>query len=228
METKVRWLRSDEFTGPLVKKMSSAIAERRFTPKTDRGFFVNRVRAGVVEGKFIEKVVGKREILDPFGNRLELPFVNYDVVQFRFSSEAPQIELVNPTRSSKRLILYLSEITGESFAVAPLEIDLRRWIDSISRAWGRVSVTEIDFSDVSISANLAADVRFFGTEKVLDGALGFLGPRATAISKAKLSVSVNRRSVSMEISRTGSLKANVELESAAIGELRTMLGEQQP
>lgn len=228
METKVRWLLSEEFSGSLLKKLSAAIADRSFTPKSDRGFFVTRVRAGVVAGKFIEKIAGKREILDPFGNRVELPFVSYEVVQFRFSADRPQIELVNPTRSPKRLILFLGEITGESFAVAPFEIDLRQWIDSISRAWGKVSVREVDFGDISISANLAADVNFYGAGNVLDEAVDFLGRRATAVSKAKLSVTINRRPVVLELSRSGSLRANVELEPEAIGELRAMLSKQQP
>lgn len=228
METKVRWLLCDEFSGSLLKKLSAAVTERGFTPNSDRGFFVTRVRAGVVAGKFIEKITGKREILDPFGNRVELPFVNYEVVQFRFSADRPQIELVNPTRSPKRLILYLGEITGESFAVAPIEIDLRQWIDAIARAWGKVTVTEVAFGDISISANLAAELNFYGAGNVLDEAVNFLGRRATAVSKAKLGVTINRRPVVLELSRSGSLRANVELEPEAVGELRAMLGQQRP
>src|SRR5438045_3884881 len=148
METNIRWLRSDEFFPGLLKKFGAAIAEHVFTPEARRGFFLTRSRNNSISAKFIEKVTGERELVDPFGNRVQLPCVTYEVIQFRLSSEFPQLELINAGRSPKKLLFFLTEISRESFAVAPVELDLKKWIKAISDAFGKAEVSDIDYSDL--------------------------------------------------------------------------------
>lgn len=107
METRVRWWSSAELNGRLIKQFTLAINAHKFDDRSNRGFLIDRSNSRSIEGKFIEKSAGNRAFTDPFGRRIELPYISYEVIAFRFSSEAPHIELTNYARTPKKLTIFL-------------------------------------------------------------------------------------------------------------------------
>lgn len=223
METKLKWFQSDQISTSLLKKFSTAIADHPFKQDGTRGFFVTKTRSTSITAKFIEKISGNRELVDPFGNRIQLPFVTYEILQFRISSEFPHLELLNPSKSPKKLFFFLTEITRESFGIAPAEVDVKTWILTIASVFGKADISHINYSDVMVSPNVAADINFYGGGDVVGDAQNFVGRRSSNIVSAKVVARVENRDTIFEIARSGTLRANVALDGRAIDELRGTL-----
>lgn len=223
METKLRWFQSEQVSPALLNKFADAITAHPFTAESSRGFLVTKRRSGSLTARFIEKVSGSREIVDPFGNRLQLPFVTYEMVRFRISCEFPNLELLNAAKSPRKLFFFLTEISKESFAMSPVEIDVKKWIAEIGSTFGNIEVTEIKYHDLMVSPDVAADVAFYGTRNVVVEARNFIGKRSASVAKAKLSATIENRRLALELSAGGTLKANTSLDGKIVDDLRGTL-----
>lgn len=227
MEAKVKWMRGEEFTHPLFKALASDITRNTFSPKTNRGFFVTRARGNSISAKFIEKVSGNRKLTDPFGNTLELPYVTYEVLQFRLSLDFPQLEFVNSGRTTKKLFLYLTELSGASFGISPVHLDVNQFVQDIGAAWGGATIPAVDCSDVMITSEVAADVSFFGSGNVITTSQSFLKGRTHTLSRAKIEFK-DHRYPKLEVFNSGTVRIQGNPDVSAIDELRGLVAKQGP
>lgn len=120
----------------------------------------------MVLGTFIDRIETVDVVQDPLGGELEFPRIEFRNVEFRVSTEYPQLEVTNPPRNFSGFLTRLGEHLQFSTPITSVEADPLQWLDQIEKEIGRVSVLAIALSDISITRTISAKVCLTGTDDV--------------------------------------------------------------
>jgi hypothetical protein len=225
METRIKWLQSSALGKVLLEGLETALRRNAFTKSLPRGFILERTRNDAIAGKYIERVEGKKNFTDPFGNTVELPTLNFDTTEFRISSGNPQLEFINPTRALKRLLILLGELADFGLSVQEVQVDVLRWATLASRSIGRLELNEVVYRDVTVTGSTAATIAFFGGANVQKDAAAFIGKRGHAVSRVTGSVRVGLRQYHCSFVESGRFTISPEPDPQVVRVVRESLAE---
>lgn len=125
---RIRWLGA-QWTST-IRSLALKMKGVPFTPDSNDGFIVDRVRDTSMEARYIEKFSYQEAITDPFGNEEVYDRVSYRQLQFNLYKEFPNIELLNSHRSTHAYISKLLEFSNFSVSIIHLEVNLLDWVEA--------------------------------------------------------------------------------------------------
>lgn len=224
METRVKWIESPQIDSGAMKNLAREIQGRIFSQNVSRGFLPDAIRRPrFITGKFIERIEGTRLVADPFGSSLELPFVTFETVTFRISSEFPHFEILDAPRSLNRFTNFLSEISGVRFSLSPVSADPMLWAENLSQTWGEMTVSELRSDNLTITPSLSADITLSGSCDILVAARKYFSPRPLVVSIINATFGEGARQIRATLSNLGSCKVTLEPQDQRFADLRTAL-----
>jgi hypothetical protein len=216
METRIKWLISDEVNGALLARLRGAFQQKPFSASASRGFILQRTRDNVLSGKFIEKIEGKQSILDPFGRTIELPHLTFHTAEFRISSSTPQLELCNPPQGMRGFFTLLGEAADFQISFRRPEVSVWDWIKAFGRAGDEVRLHEIECRDVVVSGAVAANISFYGTENLKRDSQMLLERRKHRVSRASGLLKVGLREYRVSFAESGTFRISPEADESVV------------
>jgi hypothetical protein len=206
METRIKWLHSPSLSGRNLGLLIAGIQAAPFTQESERGFIPTEIRGRSVSGRYIERISGKKIFIDPFGQKIEVPFITFETTTFRIGLNSPQIEITNPPRSLKRFFNTIASMSETTFTITPVSVNVVDWIDLLTSKLGDSYVSEIKCDDLSLSPSLVADMTFSGGKDVLQSTRQFLKSNFRNVSYALVNFDLGNQSLQVALYSTGIAK----------------------
>lgn len=123
--SKFRWLHSEWPVS--IRVLAKRIKAKPFDDVSNHGFVLDRARDDYLEARYIERIEYTDTVIDPFGNELLFPRVEFRQSIFRATAAKPGLELRNPPRSTQSLLNRLSEAVDFEVAIKQIEVDVLDW-----------------------------------------------------------------------------------------------------
>jgi hypothetical protein len=146
-----------------------AIRLSRFEYKSDAqtGFILDRARADVVEGRFVERVSVSERVINPFGVEEMFDRVEFRIAEFRATEGDHGLEVINPPRSTTMFLNHLSEACDDALALQAVDLNPLLWGSLISDQVGeRCEFRSLQLSKLSLSETVSAQIVLNGTSDV--------------------------------------------------------------
>lgn len=225
MESRTRWYASPQITRTFLNALKGGVSKRAFTTKSERGFLITSSRQDSVSGRYIEKITGKRLVPDPFGQTIELPFVTFETITFRLSSNFPQIELIDAPRNAKRLFLAISGVVTDTFSVEPVQWNVVDVLEAMESFVQNLRVEEAHFLGVPVTEKLVSDVVFYGSGDIRAAALREMKGKANRLGTTKGAFEFRTRNYRFEVSGLAGVKLKRVPDDELVVEFRSLAGK---
>jgi hypothetical protein len=216
---RVRWYAAE---WPIsLKTLGSRMKAHAFRADSITGFIIDRVRDNFVNGRYIEKIAYQETLTTPFGEEQVFDRILYRQLEFNLFSVFPNIELLDAPRSTQGYVGKLMELNDFAVSLAPLEIDLLKWVTAFQDAIGiEVTVDSLQVSGLELESNVTARMSL-SSDKDVRGPLG----RATRgkrfnLDRVQLKFPHQDRLVSILMTSSGSAKLEESILDQFIQPLR--------
>lgn len=176
MRRRVRWYDLDLLGAPVSRLAEMMIADE-YNDDDGAGFVIENASKSMVSGSFIERIDIEDVVSDPHGNMLKFSRVEFRQIEFKILSGRPSLELIDPPRTCKPFFHKLERMLDYRVALSPVAPDLRKWLKALESLVGKVTVTSIAVSGVSMSGRVSADVMLSGSDDVRKELVKLLGDR---------------------------------------------------
>ena len=165
--TRHKWLRAE---WPItMRSLASKLKLNRYSEDSSAGFFVDRVRDHSVEARFIEKIIYRDTIIDPFENISEIERLEFSQCEFIASDITPSLELINPPRSTQRFASSLIEITDFLTSISQINIDVLKWSEIFSEISNTpIIIDTIHLGEIDIYKEVRASMIIRGRNDILN------------------------------------------------------------
>jgi len=219
---RIKWLAG---SWPLsIRQLAQRIRVDVLTPESMSGFLVTRVRESSIEARFIEKIISEESIIDPFGNEIKFERTSYVETAFRFSSEFPEVELLNPPRSIGPFSSRILQICNFEAAWANLNVDVLAWADNIQKNIAdKIIIDRAHVKDVVFDDDVSFEATLSGTKDVRPSMRSLLGGRQHTLDKLYISVNTGGRGSRIKISADGSMQAPGDIPDELVQAIRHAL-----
>ncbi len=120
-------------------KFIDILNENQYRLESKNGFELIDFNKTELHAKFIEKVISKEVIIDPFGNSNEIEITRYLIINFsiyKINSNSYFLIVESPPRSLKCLTDKLYKIIGFGIFFSNLEINIIYFIKNIQEKYG--------------------------------------------------------------------------------------------
>jgi len=137
---RFRWLHSEWPVS--MRVLARRIKAKPFDDRSAHGFVLDRARDDYLEARYIERIEYTDTIVDPFGNELSFPRVEFRQSSFRAMAINPGLELRNPPRSTQALLNRLSEAVDFEVAINQIDVNVMDWATRFQHAAQAVTVVD--------------------------------------------------------------------------------------
>lgn len=218
----VRWLK---IIIPItLRVLSEKMLSNQYTDDSGKGFLLSSTISNRVSGKYIEKIINKSTVIDPFGNETESVTTDYYVLNFTFD-DSNYLEIKNPPRSMKKFISNLRDLVGLGLEVSEVSIDPLEWVNNIENSMFPVVVKHISASGIVVPKNALAKISISGEKDIRDEFDSMIGSKHRKIDSIKFISSYDDRQVTAELTNTGAIKFSGHTHDSFLYDVRKCLGD---
>ncbi len=222
MGSRARWFVSN--IGPnTLRTLGDSMLGDQFRQGGSSGFRMRHVRPDLLEGSFIELIESTEMLEDPFGKTQELKWSEYRQTAFRITTTTPSIEIFEPFRTHRSLLDRIWDYSQGSIYIEPARIRVIDWLGKIESEIGRVTVTTVKASDLTISNTVSAKIELTGSSDVRRHLTALSGARPIKIDRAEFRFKIAPDEYCCEISSEGKATVHSGLPSRAFAILRSCL-----
>lgn len=208
MQQRVRWYSIRPFTARDVGRISTLCSRDEFVDGRNWGLQIESSSKKHVFGKFIERNQITDKVLDPFGNTLEFPRVEFTSLTFRVSADSINLELYDaPVSLIGAFLNQLGVYLDFQVAISSVEIDVLKCLKKIESKTDNLVVKSLLLTDLTLSSSTQAQVIITGTEDVRTQVSKIAGNRKYRIHKVTFEARMLERGLKCEICSEG--RANV-------------------
>jgi hypothetical protein len=200
---------------------------KAFPYKNDNptGFLIDLIQSHTIQGRFIEKIIQKSILRDPFGLETEVEQIEFKTVEFEFFDQYPFICLTNPPRSLQAFWTKLAEINNFDLTLEELNISLLGWITNLEKECkNKAIITSVALHDVLLEEKVHATVTVQEETDLRNFLFEFCKKHKCQPRKASLSLKVNQLQIKLTISRNGI--ASISQDSGL--QLQVLVGKSIP
>ncbi|MAB99252.1 MULTISPECIES: hypothetical protein [Pseudomonadaceae] len=216
---RVRWL--DAQWPSSIRAVGKKLIDMPFTEESMDGFVIERIRDDFIEGRYIEKYNYQEVISTPFGGEEVLNRVGYRTTEFTLFNSPPHIELRNYQRSLKELISRLLEACNFNLVVTPPTVNLIEWVSALQGNLDQeVTVNSLQVSDVEIGEGVTGKILLKGVKDVREATDLLLSGRKHVLEKVQVKFSDQHKTVTIQLSSSGTAKLPAVLPSDLLRQLR--------
>jgi hypothetical protein len=172
--TRLRWFMLSPFDRKQLRKLADGMLTTKFDEETGFGFILGDVRKDKITGRFVKRETVTRSVTDPQGDVQNIQFTVFSTVRFTFTTDLPNLELVNPPRRLLEFITAIGDLLDNKVAILPAEATCGEWLDALAKSGCTVRPTKIVTGNIALSDTVVVKAAFSGTRNVQKEALGFL------------------------------------------------------
>ncbi|EKN5020703.1 hypothetical protein ACNSPB_26730 [Yersinia enterocolitica] len=207
---KIKWIKiGSDFS---MTQMAEKLLLDSFTEEKAKGFILNKVRNGFLQGRFIEKVIFEDRISSLFGEDTIIERVEYKITDFSFDEDSYPIAVItNPPRTLKPFANALVKNLGLGVSLEEVIVNPFIWISEISKKYP-IAVNQIDISQMQVSEYALAKMQISSTKDLLDYYEKELAKRQVRVDRVNLSISTPEFSGKFKVFRNGMVNIEVKNE----------------
>jgi len=220
----VKWLYVD-WNIPF-RLISEEMLSYQFSKERNDGFILSRNVRDTIEGKFIQKIIIKDKIQDPYGEIISSNRINYNIVSFILSKkhDFPSIELNNPPRLLRPFLNKITEFSNLDMTVTDIHTDPIKWLGYLEKKIGSTKVNYIECSGINVANKGTAKVIFRSAQDIRNGIPDILGKKKYIIDRIRCSFITPKYKGNVELSKNGSIKITENCEKFMLPLLRKSIG----
>jgi hypothetical protein len=202
---RLKWYRFVSFLD--AERLYAEINKTKFTQGASDGFQISIFRKDKIEAKYIERIEYDEVFEDPFGDVVTTRRVVYKETKFKIFFDSGVLEVVNPGRSLSVFIMKLGAISGFSFSIEPIVLDVKSLTDSGVFLSSNFQNTAISISQVDLGGGASAKITAVGGKNLKESVETFVGGRSFNVSSLTFKSISKDLVASFVITRDGGLKA---------------------
>lgn len=203
MITRVRWYSVGSLDRPLLEQIASAMLRAKYAPNAKMGYSLTNVRPDSIEGKFIERIELRSELIDPFGNKTEFTRLRYKQVPFLLSVRNAALELYDSPRGVKTLFNHLSKLSSRLITISAPEVNVMEWMTRIGKLTNGLVVKSMLIGDIPLSSTASARAMVKGSDDIREQVKLLLGNRIHNIEKVEIAWGSENHRSQCEIHQNG-------------------------
>lgn len=210
--------------------LSKALQMKRYDNSSVFGFVIDRVRDSCLEARYIEKIDFTETIVNPFGEEILVPRVEFIQCEFRVSTKVEEIglELINQPKSTQGLISNLIEACSFKLAIAPVKVDVIAWAKSFNKLSSITTIVDsLQIGGIQMSEGIKAKTIIKGNRDVIETAISSLQGKKYEIEKLQLRIVSNVFLGKILLTNTGSMKIESNDDKELLSYFRQALAESQ-
>lgn len=204
---KVKWM--DASIGIALESLGERLRRIRFDPSEEEseGFRIEQRSNSAIHGMFIERETELAHYSLPTGYEFDERRSRISITEFTLGIEKSQnLILFNPPRRLTPFFNALSLASKGDFFTSPINVDLLVWVGEIERIYGEALVTYLDCNSIQLSPKVLGRFAFKGTDDVREVMKKAVGKSTPSIEAARLNLRIAGASISIELSKMGSMK----------------------
>jgi hypothetical protein len=187
------------------------------------GFRIAGTRKELIEGTFVQRFELNDEVQDPFGRTVSYPRVEFRIAQFALSTTTPELQLINPSRSTRALVTRLAELVSFSSAIAALEVDVLAWLNHVEARMGPAVVKKLRATNIAVPPDSTAAIEIEGPVDVRRRLRDVVGRRKLVVEHVVAVLAAPEGSYEVRLGRDASATIPQAIMATAVPELRMSL-----
>lgn len=195
-----------------------------FSNNQQHGFVIDKIRAELIEARYIEKISFTDTVTDPFGNETKFDRIEYRECAFRVTNAAPTLELINAPRSLQALLNRFSEITDFEVSIEQLRVDVLLWAEELLKViHGAGSLDSMQISKLELGKKTFAKILVTGEQDIKSLSAELINGRRHIVEKVRIRLHPPLKG-SIILSNAGSATVNMDdVEESTVRALRASL-----
>lgn len=219
---RIRWMQAE--WPHTIATLTKKLRDLPFKATGVDGFFIDRARDNLAQGRYVEKIVTQETVIDPFGNEQVFDRIGYRQFAFNLRSAFPEIELIDAPRSTQPFISRLLEFTNFNLTVSSLEIDVELWSETIQKKLGdSFRINALQISNLMIHPGISARVILEGEHDVRAAMRSVIRGRKYTLDRAQFSAASAIGQTQVELFASGAARTNEEVFDEIVPVLRSSL-----
>ncbi len=198
---KAKWLYS-ELPLTLIE-LSKLMKEQQYSEEAGFGFLLSISTSSKLSGKYIEKLVQRTVVENPFGELSEIESVTYYICQFNWCNGSNFMYITNPPRSLRKFLNKLHGMTGLGFVLSEVNITPESWINCLESAADSFSVTQLSSYGIRVSQGSTAKVIVTGVDDIRGGFLSIVSEKKYLVDSVKFKAEFDGLEVLGELTKLG-------------------------
>lgn len=207
----------------------SKIIKAPFKIGAHNGFEPIKFSESYACAKFIEEVLFKEVITDPFGNTEEVISKRYIINEFTIRSFRNDHLLIleNPSRSVRELIRKLSEILGTSFYASAIQIDIPALSEFLSNNHisNNFKNTRALLTGVNLDEESSATIEITSLKDAIHDAKHHFKGKTFKIERARFTTSSGTKKSTIEVRSTGLISVHGPEEKSLVEFINMFIAE---
>lgn len=209
---KAKWLYSEL---PLnLIELSQLMKEQQYSEETGLGFLLSVSNSSKLSGKYVEKIVQKTVVEDPFGEVSEVESISYYTCQFNWCAKSNYMYITNPPRSLRKFLNKLHSMTGLGFVLSEVCVAPERWVNSLEISSNYLNITQLSSYGIRLSQFTTAKVSVTGSKDIRADFASIVSNKRYSVDSVKFKAEFDNLEVIGELTKLGACKlksANVNL-----------------
>ncbi|SHF37980.1 hypothetical protein SAMN02745753_01839 [Marinomonas polaris DSM 16579] len=197
--------------------------KHQYSENSGSGFLLSTSTPTKLVGKYIEKVILKNVVEDPFGEIFEVESINYYTCQFNWNSESSFMYISEPPRSLRKFSNKLHSLTGLGLVLSELNVAPERWLGLIEEEAEKVKILQISAYGIRASLNSTAKIVVSGKTDVREAFAELVSDKRYLTDSIKFEAEFEGMTVKGELTKSGSCKLTSPNLSFVLEKLRGSL-----
>ncbi|MEZ8532530.1 hypothetical protein AB9R81_07965 [Vibrio cyclitrophicus] len=198
---KAKWLYS-ELPLTLIE-LSRLMKEQQYSEETGLGFLLSVSTPSKLSGKYVEKLVQRSVVEDPFGEVTEIESVSYYTCQFSWSSSSKYMYVTNPPRSLRKFLNKLHDMTGLGLVLSEVNVAPELWVGYLEHSADSLKVTQLSSYGIRISQGATAKVTVNGIKDIRDDFTTIISDKRYLVDSVKFKAEFDNLELLCELTRLG-------------------------
>jgi hypothetical protein len=221
MAERLKWFLGERITPDSLKLAAKQMLEWKYSEQGGWGFLLNEIRPRSIDGRFIERLVLKEEVVDPVGMVRQYERIIFQETSFLLRHEPPHLELRNAPRSVTTFLNQLGRAFDFAVAITPVQLNVMRFLSSLENRANGLTVSRITICDMAVAVGVEAKCVLVGEHDVRRHVRAFTAKRKFQVSSIAATFVVNGIEMVGEINADGRVVISNNLST----ELRTLFRE---
>ncbi len=218
---KAKWLYS-ELPLTLIE-LSRLMKEQQYSEETGLGFLLSVSTPSKLSGKYVEKLVQRSVVEDPFGAVTEVESVSYYTCQFNWSSNSKYMYVTNPPRSLRKFLNKLHEMTGLGLVLSEINVPPERWVGYLERSADSLTVTQLSSYGIRVSQVATAKVTVNGIGDIRDDFTTIISDKQYLVDTVKFKAEFDSLELLCELTKLGGCRLKSANVNFMLDKLRVAL-----
>lgn len=220
---KAKWLYSE--LPVTLRQLAKLMKGHQYTDSSGSGFLLSTSTETKLIGKYIEKIVQKTIVEDPFGNTSEIESPSYYTCHFNWCSESKYMYVLDPPRSLRKFINKVHSLTGLGLIISELNVSPKLWLELIEREADLVRIFQMSTYGIRVSDDATAKIVVTGKADVKATFLELVSDKRYLVDGVKFDADFDGLLIKGELTKSGACRLKSANGNFILEKLRAALAQ---